>query len=385
MTEEFKDFDDAPVLTLEPELEEPKEELAPVMKEAPEMDPVQKEMAQMVLTPKEQQMVNDFAGKIDIENTTQILQYGAGTQKKMADFSDEALNSVRAQDLGEVGELITNVVVELKGFDVEEEKGLFGFFKKQSNKIETMKLRYDKAESNVEKITDSLQKHQVRLMKDSAMMDRMYQQNLNYFKELSMYILAGKKKLAEVRKGKLLELENRARMSGLPEDAQAAKDLDEKCNRFEKKIHDLELTRMISLQTAPQIRLVQNNDTMMVEKIQTTIVNTIPLWKSQMVLALGIAHSTEAAQAQRQVTDVTNELLRKNAEALHMASVETAKESERGIVDMDTLKKTNADLIATLDDVLKIQREGRQKRQAAEAEMARMENDLKNKLLEIQH
>lgn len=385
MTEEFKDFDDAPVLTLEPELEEPKEELAPVMKEEPEMDPVQKEMAQMVLTPKEQQMVNDFAGKIDIENTTQILQYGAGTQKKMADFSDEALNSVRAQDLGEVGELITNVVVELKGFDVEEEKGLFGFFKKQSNKIETMKLRYDKAESNVEKITDSLQKHQVRLMKDSAMMDRMYQQNLNYFKELSMYILAGKKKLAEVRKGKLLELENRARMSGLPEDAQAAKDLDEKCNRFEKKIHDLELTRMISLQTAPQIRLVQNNDTMMVEKIQTTIVNTIPLWKSQMVLALGIAHSTEAAQAQRQVTDVTNELLRKNAEALHMASVETAKESERGIVDMDTLKKTNADLIATLDDVLKIQREGRQKRQAAEAEMARMENDLKNKLLEIQH
>lgn len=384
MTEEFKDFEAAPVLTLEPELDEPKEEIAPVMKEEPEMDPIQKEMAQMVLTPKEQQMVNDFAGKIDIENTTQILQYGAGTQKKMADFSDEALNSVRSQDLGEVGDLITNVVVELKGFDAEEEKGLFGFFKKQSNKIEAMKLRYDKAESNVEKITDSLQKHQVRLMKDSAMMDRMYQQNLSYFKELSMYILAGKKKLSEVRKGKLMELENRARMSGLPEDAQAAKDLDEKCNRFEKKIHDLELTRMISLQTAPQIRLVQNNDTMMVEKIQTTIVNTIPLWKSQMVLALGIAHSTEAAQAQRQVTDVTNELLRKNAEALHMASVETARESERGIVDMDTLKKTNADLIATLDDVLKIQREGRQKRQAAEAEMARMESDLKNKLLEIQ-
>ncbi len=385
MTEEFKDFEAAPVLTLEPELNEPKEEPVPVMAEEPEMDPIQKEMSQMVLTPKEQQMVNDFAGKIDIENTNQILQYGAGTQKKMADFSDEALNSVRSQDLGEVGDLITNVVVELKGFDVEEEKGLFGFFKKQSNKIEAMKLRYDKAESNVEKITDSLQKHQVRLMKDSAMMDRMYQQNLNYFKELSMYILAGKKKLHEVRTGKLTELESRARTSGLPEDAQAAKDLDEKCNRFEKKIHDLELTRMISLQTAPQIRLVQNNDTMMVEKIQTTIVNTIPLWKSQMVLALGIAHSTEAAQAQRQVTDVTNELLRKNAEALHMASVETAKESERGIVDMDTLKKTNADLIATLDDVLKIQREGRQKRQAAEAEMARMENDLKNKLLEIRH
>ncbi|MDO4307571.1 MAG: toxic anion resistance protein [Eubacteriales bacterium] len=385
MTEEFKDFAETPVLTLEPDFAEPKQEVAPVMEEKPEMDEVQKEMAKMVLTPEEQQMVNDFAGKIDIENTNQILQYGAGTQKKMADFSDEALNNVRSQDLGEVGDLLTNVVVELKGFDVEEEKGLFGFFKKQSNKIETMKLRYDKAEANVEKITDSLQKHQLRLLKDSAMMDRMYQQNLNYFKELSMYILAGKKKLAEVRSGKLQELENKARMSGLPEDAQAAKDLDEKCNRFEKKIHDLELTRMISLQTAPQIRLVQNNDTMMVEKIQTTIVNTIPLWKSQMVLALGIAHSTEAAQAQRQVTDVTNELLRKNAEALHMASVETAKESERGIVDMDTLKKTNADLIATLDDVLKIQREGRQKRQAAEAEMARMESDLKNKLLEIQH
>lgn len=387
MTEEFKEFDAAPVLTLEPDLsvQEPKQEIAAVMEEKPEMDAVQKEMAQTVLTPEEQKMVDDFAGKIDIENTNQILQYGAGTQKKMADFSDEALNNVRAQDLGEVGELITDVVGELKGFDAEEEKGLFGFFKKQSNKIETLKNRYDKAEANVEKITDSLQKHQMRLLKDSAMMDRMYQQNLAYFKELSMYILAGKKKLADVRSGKLRELEEKARLSGLPEDAQAAKDLDEKCNRFEKKIHDLELTRMISLQTAPQIRLVQNNDTMMVEKIQTTIVNTIPLWKSQMVLALGIAHSTEAAAAQRQVTDVTNELLRKNAEALHMASVETAKESERGIVDLETLKKTNADLISTLDDVLKIQREGREKRQAAELEMARMENDLKNKLLEIQH
>ena len=385
MTEEFKDFAEAPVLTLEPEIEEPKQSPAVVMEPKPEMDPVQKEMAQTVLTPQEQKMVDDFAGKIDIENTNQVLQYGAGTQTKMADFSDQALANVRAQDLGEVGDLISSVVTELKGFDAEEEKGLFGFFKKQSNKLETLKNRYDKAEANVEKITDSLQKHQMRLMKDSAMMDRMYQQNLTYFKELSMYILAGKKKLADVRSGKLMELENKARLSGLPEDAQAAKDLDEKCNRFEKKIHDLELTRMISLQTAPQIRLVQNNDTMMVEKIQTTIVNTIPLWKSQMVLALGIAHSTEAAEAQRQVTDVTNALLRKNAEALHMASVETAKESERGIVDMETLKKTNADLIATLDDVLKIQSEGRQKRQAAEAEMARMESDLKNKLLQISH
>ena len=385
MTEEFKDFAEAPVLTLEPEIEEPKQSPAVVMEPKPEMDPVQKEMAQTVLTPQEQKMVDDFAGKIDIENTNQVLQYGAGTQKKMADFSDQALANVRAQDLGEVGDLISSVVTELKGFDAEEEKGLFGFFKKQSNKLETLKIRYDKAEANVEKITDSLQKHQMRLMKDSAMMDRMYQQNLTYFKELSMYILAGKKKLADVRSGKLMDLENKARLSGLPEDAQAAKDLDEKCNRFEKKIHDLELTRMISLQTAPQIRLVQNNDTMMVEKIQTTIVNTIPLWKSQMVLALGIAHSTEAAEAQRQVTDVTNALLRKNAEALQMASVETAKESERGLVDMETLKKTNADLIATLDDVLKIQSEGRQKRQAAEAEMARMESDLKNKLLQISH
>lgn len=385
MTEEFKDFDAAPVLTLEPDLtiEEPKQEVASVMEPQADMDPIQKEMAQMVLSPEEVQLVNDFAGKIDIENTNQILQYGAGTQKKMADFSDEALNSVRTQDLGEVGELLTSVVSELKGFDAEEEKGLFGFFKKQSNKIATLKNRYDKAEANVEKITDSLQQHQLRLMKDSAMLDRMYQQNLAYFKELSMYILAGKKKLAEVRSGKLTELETKARLSGLPEDAQAVKDLDDKCNRFEKKIHDLELTRMISLQTAPQIRLVQNNDTLMVEKIQTTIVNTIPLWKSQMVLALGIAHSTEAAAAQRQVSDVTNELLRKNAETLHMASVETAKESERGIVDLDTLKKTNADLISTLDDVLRIQKEGSEKRQAAELEMARMENDLKNKLLEI--
>ncbi|MGN8630003.1 toxic anion resistance protein [Blautia sp. HCP3S3_G3] len=385
MTEEFKDFDAAPVLTLEPDLtiEEPKQEVASVMEPQADMDPIQKEMAQMVLSPEEVQLVNDFAGKIDIENTNQILQYGAGTQKKMADFSDEALNSVRTQDLGEVGELLTSVVSELKGFDAEEEKGLFGFFKKQSNKIATLKNRYDKAEANVEKITDSLQQHQLRLMKDSAMLDRMYQQNLAYFKELSMYILAGKKKLAEVRSGKLTELETKARLSGLPEDAQAVKDMDDKCNRFEKKIHDLELTRMISLQTAPQIRLVQNNDTLMVEKIQTTIVNTIPLWKSQMVLALGIAHSTEAAAAQRQVSDVTNELLRKNAETLHMASVETAKESERGIVDLDTLKKTNADLISTLDDVLRIQKESREKRQAAELEMARMENDLKNKLLEI--
>lgn len=378
MGNEFKDFEmETPSLTLEPDLGEfeKKEEVIPKKQ-------LQKEEAP-VLTPEEQKMVNDFATKIDIENTNQILQYGAGTQKKMADFSDTALENVKTQDLGEIGELISNVVGELKDFDVQEEGKFFGFFRKQTSKIENLKNKYDKAQANVEKITDSLQQHQVRLMKDSAMLDKMYEQNLNYFKELTMYILAGKKKLEETRNGKLAEMKNKAALSGLPEDAQAARDLDEKCSRFEKKLHDLELTRTIAMQTAPQIRLIQNNDTVMVEKIQTTIVNTIPLWKSQMVLALGIAHSAEAAQAQRQVTDITNELLRKNAETLHMATVETAKESERGIVDIETLRKTNADLIQTLDDVMRIQMEGRQKRQAAEMEMHRMEEELKRKLLEI--
>lgn len=378
MGNEFKDFEmETPSLTLEPDLGEleKKEEVIPKKQLQEEEVPV--------LTPEEQKMVNDFAAKIDIENTNQILQYGAGTQKKMADFSDTALENVKTQDLGEIGELISNVVGELKDFDVQEEGKFFGFFRKQTSKIENLKNKYDKAQANVEKITDSLQQHQVRLMKDSAMLDKMYEQNLNYFKELTMYILAGKKKLEETRNGKLAEMKNKAALSGLPEDAQAARDLDEKCSRFEKKLHDLELTRTIAMQTAPQIRLIQNNDTVMVEKIQTTIVNTIPLWKSQMVLALGIAHSAEAAQAQRQVTDITNELLRKNAETLHMATVETAKESERGIVDLETLRKTNADLIQTLDDVMRIQMEGRQKRQAAEMEMHRMEEELKRKLLEI--
>lgn len=388
MSEEMKNSAETPSLTLEPELVMTKESdmipAQPLMEENAEMNEVQKEMAGTVLTAEEQEMVDSFASKIDVENTAQIMQYGAGTQKKMADFSDEALKNVKSQDLGEVGDLLTDVVGELRGFDAEEEKGLFGFLKKQANKIENLKNKYDKAEANVEKIMDSLEKHQIRLLKDSAMLDKMYQQNLLYFKELSMYILAGRKSLSEVRNGKLKDLEEKARISGLPEDAQAARDLDSKCSRFEKKIHDLELTRMISLQTAPQIRLVQNNDIMMAEKIQTTLVNTIPLWKSQMVLALGIAHSTEAASAQRQVSDVTNELLKKNAETLHMASVETAKESERGIVDMETLKKTNVELIQTLDDVMKIQKEGRLKRQTAEAEMQRMENELKAKLLEIQ-
>ena len=383
MGDELKGFEEtAPTLTLEPDLGEAK----PAAPAVPEAEAVKKEMEQTILTPEEQQMVDSFAQKIDIENTNQILQYGAGTQKKMADFSDAALENVRTQDLGEVGELITQVVGELRDFDAtEEEKGFLGFFKKQGNKIENMKNRYAKAEVNVQKITTSLQDHQMRLMKDSAVLEKKYAQNLNYYKELTMYILAGKQKLQEVREGKLRDLEAKAAASGLPEDAQEAKDLDSKCNRFEKKLHDLELTRTISLQTAPQIRLVQNNDTLMVEKIQTTIVNTIPLWKSQMVLALGIAHSTEAAQAQRQVTDLTNELLKKNAQALHLASTETAKESERGIVDIETLKQTNQELISTLDDVMKIQKEGRIKRQQAEVEMRRMEDELKNKLLEIQH
>ena len=382
MDAEFKQFagaaPDVPSLTLEPELESVCEA---VTAEATGLQ--QPKIAESVLSAAEQKMVADFAAKIDVENTAQILQYGAGTQKKMADFSDAALANVRTQDLGEVGGLIANVVGELKGFDAEEEKGLFGFFRKQANKLETMKTRYAKAEVNVEKISDALQQHQVRLLKDSAVLDKMYEQNLAYFKELTMYILAGKQKLQQVRDGKLKDLEATARLTGLAEDAQAAKDLADKCNRFEKKLHDLELTRAISIQTAPQIRMIQNNDNVMVENIQTTLMNTIPLWKNQMVLALGIAHSTEAAQAQRQVTDITNALLKQNAEKLHMASVETAREAERGIVDIETLKKTNAELIQTLDDVMKIQADGRAKRLAAEAEMAKMENDLKVKLLQI--
>ena len=376
MDNNFNDF--TPSLTLEPELESETQLVA--AQEAVVEEP---KIAEPVLTPEEMQMIRDFAAKIDVENTAQILQYGAGTQKKMAEFSDAALANVRTQDLGEVGDLITGVVGELRGFDAEESKGFLGFFRKQADKLETMKSRYAKAEVNVAKIGDALQEHQLRLLKDSAVLDRMYEQNLAYFKELTMYIKAGKLRLQEVREGKLVELQQRAQLTGLAEDAQSAKDLADKCDRFEKKIHDLELTRAISIQTAPQIRMIQNNDNVMVEKIQTTLMNTIPLWKNQMVLALGIAHSTEAAAAQRQVTEITNALLRHNAEKLHMASVETAKEAERGIVDIETLKKTNAQLIQTLDDVMKIQADGRAKRLAAESEMARMENDLKVKLLQM--
>ena len=373
MKEEFKFDDTMPELTLEPVLEEAPQQPAP--------QPPKPE--EPVLSPQEEQMVAQFAEKIDVENTAQILQYGAGTQKKMADFSDAALANVRTQDLGEVGDLIVDVVGELKGFDAEEEKGFFGFFRNQADKLDTMKTKFAKAEVNVAKIGDALQKHQVRLLKDSAVLDKMYEQNLAYFKELTMYILAGKRKLAQVRGGKLAELEANAQLSGLAEDAQAARDLSDKCDRFEKKIHDLELTRAISIQTAPQIRMIQNNDNVMVEKIQTTLMNTIPLRKNQMVLALGIAHSTEAAAAQKQVTDITNALLKQNAERLHLASVEPAKEAERGIVDIETLQETNAKLIQTFDDVMKIEAAGRAKRLAAESEMLKMENDLKQKLLQI--
>ena len=319
---------------------------------------------------------------VDVHYSTAFLQYGVGTQKKMADFSGDALENVRTKDLGEVGEMLSNVVAQLRDFD-EEEKGFLGIFKKPVNKLENLKTKYNKAEVNVNKICEALEGHQVQLLKDISILDKMYDLNLTYFKELTMYILAGKKKLQETRETELQQAIEKAQRSGLAEDAQAARDLEALCDRFEKKLHDLELTRMVSVQTAPQIRLVQSSDTMMVEKIQSTIVNTIPLWKSQMVLALGVSHAEQAARAQREVSDMTNELLKKNAEMLKMATVESAKESERGIIDMETLKNTNASLISTLDEVMRIQTEGREKRRAAEAQMQAMENELKEKLLEI--
>lgn len=380
MSDELKNFTVTPTLTFEP-----LQEQAPVA-EVKKEEPAKAEMDDSILSDEERKIVDDFARQIDIRNSAAILQYGAGTQKKMADFSEDALEKVRTKDLGEVGDLLEDVVTELKNFDAEEErKGIMGFFKKGANKLEAMKNKYSKAEANVNKIVETLERHQIQLMKDAAIMDKMYALNLNYFKELSMYILAGKKKLEEIRATELPQLMTKAQVSGLPEDAQAAKDLDSLCERFEKKIHDLELTRMIAVQTAPQIRLVQGNDTLMAEKIQSTIVNTIPLWKSQMVIALGVAHSTEAAKAQREVTDMTNALLQKNAQTLKMATVEAAKESERGIVDIETLQKTNESLISTFDEVMNIQREGREKRRAAEAEMYRLEGELKQKLLQINH
>ena len=376
MTNEFENMPTAPTLTLDP-FQEEKQAPKPVEKQDPVMDDA-------ILTPEEKQTVMQFAQQIDLTNSQMILQYGAGTQKKMADFSENALENVRTKDMGEIGELLAGVVKELKDFDEEEEKGFLGFFKRSGNKVNAMKAKYAKAETNINQIVKVLDSHQVQLLKDVALLDKMYELNLTYFKELTMYILAGKQKLNEVRTTKLAEMIRRAQTTGATEDAQAARDLESMCSRFEKKIHDLELTRQISIQTAPQIRLVQSNDTTMVEKIQSTILNTIPLWKSQMVLALGVEHSAQAAQAQREVTDMTNELLKKNAEKLKMATLETARESERGIVDMETLKATNESLISTLDEVLKIQQEGRQKRKEAEIEMQKMENDLKQKLLQVQ-
>ena len=375
---------EAPTLTFEPVLDTAPQVPAERTEEKPvEPAKIEEEM-QVNLTPEEQKMVDDFAAQIDITNTQQILQYGAGCQKKIADFSETALGNVRTKDMGEVGEMLTQVVAELKSIEDEDEsKGFFGVFKKKAKQLSNMKAKYDKAEVNVNKISEALEAHQITLLKDVAMLDKMYELNLNYFKELSMYILAGKQKLKEAMEKELPALVEKAEKSKLPEDTQAARDFSEMCNRFEKKIHDLELTRMVSLQMAPQIRLIQNNDTVMSDKIQSTLVNTIPLWKSQMVIAIGLSHSTDAAKAQREVSDMTNELLKKNAENLKTATIETAKESERGIVDIETLQSTNQTLISTLDEVLKIQEEGREKRRNAEAELQKIESEMRDKLLEL--
>ena len=370
---------ETPTLTFDAGLGTKAEEPAPqaAAEEAPKMEEVE-------LTEEEKKMVADFASQIDITNTQMVLQYGASCQKKIADFSESALGSVRTKDLGEVGDMLTSVLGELRAIgDEEESKGLFGFFKKSGDKLSAMKAKYDKAEANVDRIAEELEKHQITLLKDAAMLDKMYQLNLIYFKELSMYILAGKQKLKEALEVELPRLREKAERSGLPEDTQAVRDFAEMCNRFEKKIYDLELTRTVALQMAPQIRLIQNNDTVMSDKIQSTLVNTIPLWKSQMVIAIGLSHATDAAKAQHQVSDMTNELLKKNAEALKVATIETARESERGIVDIETLQTTNQTLISPLDEVLKIQQEGRAKRASAEVELAKLESDMRKKLLEL--
>ena len=336
-----------------------------------------------VLTPEEKEQVEAFVKQIDLSNTSGILNYGVGTQKKLADFSQKAIDNVRTKDMGEVGSMLSGLVNELKEFDVsEDEKGFTAFFKRKANKVEALKTKYAKVEANVQTVSDELEKHQVQLLKDADLMDKMYELNLSYFHELTMYIAAGKKKLEEVRGGELAELQKKAEQSGLPEDAQKAKDLAEQCDRFEKKIYDLELTRTVAMQTAPEIRMVQNSDTVMAEKIQSTIVNTIPLWKNQMVIAIGLEHANQAARAEREVNDMTNQLLQKNAAALKTATVETARESERGIVDIETLKSTNQTLISAMDEILKIQTEGKEKRRTAEGELAQIESELKQKLLE---
>ena len=338
------------------------------------------------LTDEEKQMVESFAEKIDVRDTNAVLQYGASAQKHISDFSGTALESVKNKDMGEVGSMLTGLVSELRGFSTDLEakpKGLKALFKKQKARVEELKVRYEKADVSVTKITDMLEGHQVTLMKDVATLDKLYENNLGYFKELSMYILAGKQALDKARETELVELRAKAEQSGLPEDAQAANDYDNMCTRFEKRIHDLELTRMVSIQMAPQIRLIQNNDSLMVEKIQSSVMNTIPLWKSQMLLALGMAHTQEAMEAQHAVTDMTNELLKKNAEKLQIGTIQAAKEAERGVVDIATLTETNEKLIGTLDEVLRIQTEGKEKRLAAEGELTRIEGELKEKLLEL--
>ena len=367
---------DAPTLTLDPAADEK------VVEEAKKAAPVKVE--DTPLSPEEQQMVNDFAEKIDITNSQMVLQYGTASQKKLSSFSETALSRVKTKDMGETGQLITSLIGELQGFDAtEQSKGIFGFFKKPVQSIETLKTRYESADKNVERIKTQLEDHQVTLMKDITMLDKMYELNLVYFKELTMYILAGKKKLAYVRENDLKAAQEKAQRTQLPEDAQAARDLADLCDRFEKKLYDLELTRNVSIQMGPQIRLIQSNDTMMAEKIQTTIMNTIPLWKNQMVLALGIAHSQEAMKAERAVTDATNELLKKNAATLKQGTIDIAKESERGIVDIETLQQTNKQLIETLDELNKIRADGKVKRANAEQELGRIEGELRAKLMEI--
>ena len=371
---------EAPTLTFEPDIFSEKKQVS-AESGAQSGNEVSEKEPEVVLSPQEQKMVDDFAAQIDITNTQMVLCYGAGSQKKIDDFSENALNNVRTKDMGEIGQMLTEVVGELKNFEEEEEKGFLGIFKKSSNRLSNMKAKYDKAEVNINKIVKVLENHQVTLLKDVAMLDKMYELNLNYFKELSMYILAGKRKLTQARNAELPKLLEKAERSGLPEDTQAAKDYAAMCERFEKKIYDLELTRAVSMQMAPQIRLIQGNDTAMSEKIQSTLVNTIPLWKSQMVIAIGAEHSGQAARAQREVTDMTNELLKKNAEKLKMATIETARENERGIVDIETLTATNQTLISTLDEVIKIQEEGRAKRRSAETELKRIEDEMRQKLL----
>lgn len=387
MTDEIKPDNDLPVpsLTLEPNLDE-SGAIELVEETTVETEPAPKaELDESALSPEEKEMVENFSQQIDLNDSNMIVQYGAGAQKKMADFSESALKSVRTQELGEVGALLTEMVGELKNFDAEDEKGIFGFFKRGVNKVQALRVKYDKAEKNVERVVKALKDNQMRLMKDNATLDKMYDMNIVYFKELTMYILAGKKKLAEVQNTELPALVAKAEETSRPEDAQAARDLEERIVRFERKLSDLELTRVIAMQTAPQIRMVQNNEIAMIEKIQTTLVNTIPLWKNQMVLSLGIANAADAVKAQNAVNKTTNELLRKNADMLQSSTTQIAEETERGIVDIETLQHTNETLIQTFDDVLRIQQEGRQKRAEAEVEIRRLEDELKSKLLEMQN